>query len=184
MERGGTKVFSTSFGWVGVTATVKGIVQIVLPKKTKRQVEMEIRTAKCGKRSVESAQAADARLLNNAVKLLQCYFSGKPVSFGLPLDLRYSTAFQQAVWKAAASIPRGETRSYAWIAKRIKRPKAVRAVGQALGANPVALLIPCHRVISSAGTLGGFSGGLGLKKKLLDLEAHAKDRCRDTEGQN
>ena len=70
------------------------------------------------------------------------YFSGRLVSFDLPLDLSYYTPFQRAVWKAAASIPYGETRSYAWIAKRIGRPKAARAVGQAMGANPVPILIP------------------------------------------
>jgi O6-methylguanine-DNA--protein-cysteine methyltransferase len=81
-------------------------------------------------------------MLEKAAKLLQQYFSGERVLFDLPLDMRYHTAFRQAVWKAAAEIPFGVTRSYAWIAKRIKNPKAVRAVGQALGANPVPIIIP------------------------------------------
>ena len=81
-------------------------------------------------------------MLEKAAKLLGAYFSGKSVSFDLPLDLRYYTRFQQAVWKAAAEIPYGETRSYAWIARRIKNPRASRAVGQALGANPVPIIIP------------------------------------------
>jgi len=117
---------------------------------------------------------AASPLLAKAVKLLKRYFSGESVSFDVPLDLRYYTPFQQAVWKAAAAIAPGETRSYAWIAKRIRNPKAARAVGQALGANPVPIIIPCHRVISSAGTMGGYSGGLGMKRKLLELEAIAK----------
>lgn len=105
-----------------------------------------------------------------AVKLLKRYFSGARVSFDLPLDMRYHTPFQQAVWKATAEISHGETQSYAWIAKRVKNPKAARAVGQAMGANPVPIIVPCHRVISSAGKLGGFSAGVGMKKKLLELE--------------
>jgi O-6-methylguanine DNA methyltransferase len=74
--------------------------------------------------------------------LLSAYFSGEAVLFDLPLDLRYYTAFQQAVWNAAAGVPYGETRSYSWIARRIGRPRAARAAGQALGANPVPVLIP------------------------------------------
>jgi O6-methylguanine-DNA--protein-cysteine methyltransferase len=81
-------------------------------------------------------------MLERTIKILQKYFSGEPVSFDLPLDMRYYTAFQQAVWKAASRIPYGETRSYGWVAKRIKNPGAVRAVGQALGANPVPIIIP------------------------------------------
>jgi methylated-DNA-[protein]-cysteine S-methyltransferase len=135
MERAGRTVFSTPFGWAGVAVTEKGITHVILPKRNRRNVEREIRDA-------EAAPAANAKLLRNAVKMLQRYFSGTCASFDLPLDLRYHTTFQQAVWKAAASIPYGETRSYAWIAKRIGRPKAARAVGQAMGENPVPILIP------------------------------------------
>ena len=81
-------------------------------------------------------------ILKKTVKLLQRYFSGKSVSFDLPLDMRYYTNFEQAVWKSAVEIPFGETRSYAWIAQRIKNPKAARAVGQAMGANPIPIIIP------------------------------------------
>ncbi len=84
--------------------------------------------------------------------------------------MRYYTQFQKAVWRATAGIPYGETRSYAWVAKRIGNPRAVRAVGQALGANPVPIIIPCHRVIGSSGKLCGFAGGLALKQRLLELE--------------
>jgi methylated-DNA-[protein]-cysteine S-methyltransferase len=153
-----------------VAATEQGISRIVLPKQDKAAVLREL-----GNEAVEVLSGpAVTPLLAKAVKLLTRYFSGESVSFDLPLDLRYYTPFQQAVWKAAAAIPSGETQSYAWIAKRIRNPKASRAVGQALGANPVPIIIPCHRVISSAGTMGGYSGGLGMKKKLLELEADAK----------
>ena len=165
-------IFSTPLGWAGAGIFEKGICRIVLPRGSQKTAESELARVKRGMSKAAVSRSAD-RDMKRTVKLLQRYFSGRRVSFDLPLDLSYHTAFQQTVWRAAASIPYGETRSYAWIAKKIGKPKAARAVGQALGANPVPVLIPCHRVISSAGSLGGFSGGLGMKKKLLDLEANA-----------
>jgi methylated-DNA-[protein]-cysteine S-methyltransferase len=169
----GIAIFKTALGWAGVTATERGISKVVLPKKDKNAVERELRSSECGIRSAEQIGMAVPSVLGKAVRLLKKYFSSGHILCDLPLDIHYYTTFQQAVWRAALMIPSGETRSYAWIAKRIKRPLAARAVGQALGANPIPVIIPCHRVISSAGTLGGFSGGLGMKKKLLDLEANA-----------
>lgn len=87
----------------------------------------------------------------------------------LPIDVR-GTAFQEAVWKELRKIPLGETRSYADIAMAVGQPKAVRAVGTANGSNPVAVLVPCHRVIRSDGSLGGYAGGLDRKRKLLAAE--------------
>ena len=101
---------------------------------------------------------------------LKAYLAGKPVRFKYRLNLSSGTPFQQKVWRAMLAIPRGETRSYAWIAKKIGKPKAVRAVGAACGANPVPIIVPCHRVVASDGSLGGFGGGLPLKKQLLRLE--------------
>jgi methylated-DNA-[protein]-cysteine S-methyltransferase len=167
-------VFQTHLGWAGVCATGEGISRIVLPKKNKKAVERELARAAFTARCSEKGSPSATPLLTKAVTLLKKHFSGERVSFDLPLDMRYYTIFQQAVWLAAAAIPYGETRSYGWVAKRIKNPNAVRAVGQALGANPVPLIIPCHRVISSAGTLGGFSGGVGMKEKLLELEIKNK----------
>jgi methylated-DNA-[protein]-cysteine S-methyltransferase len=136
-------IFYTSLGWVGVAATEQGIYRVVLPKKDRKAVEHELNNAGCeeAKNAVKSSPVI-SRSLDKAVKLLGRYFSGECVLFDLPLDLRYHTPFQQAVWRAAAEIPCGETRSYAWIARRIKSPRASRAVGQALGANPVPVLIP------------------------------------------
>jgi O-6-methylguanine DNA methyltransferase len=164
-------IFKTPLGWAGVAASEQGVSRIVLPKKDKRAVEQELRSSEFIVRGSEMSGPSDSRILAKAVDLLAKYFSGESVSFDLPLDLRYYTPFQQAVWRAAAEIPPGETRSYAWIAKRIKNPLAVRAVGQALGANPIPIIIPCHRVISSSGAMGGYSGGIGMKEKLLALEA-------------
>jgi AraC family transcriptional regulator of adaptative response/methylated-DNA-[protein]-cysteine methyltransferase len=90
-------------------------------------------------------------------------------SIDLPIDVR-GTAFQEAVWRELRRIPLGQTRSYADIAKAVGQPGAVRAVGTANGCNPVAVLVPCHRVIRSDGSLGGYAGGLERKRKLLDAE--------------
>jgi methylated-DNA-[protein]-cysteine S-methyltransferase len=166
-------VFRSPLGWVGIVLSEYGICRIVLPKKSKLSVQKELEREECLRGEGEKEKDISG-VVKKAVTLLQQYFSGERVSFDLPLDMRYYTTFQQAVWQATAAIPYGETRSYSWVAKRIKNPKAVRAVGQALGANPVPLIIPCHRVISSAGTLGGFSGGIGMKEKLLDLEIKNK----------
>jgi O6-methylguanine-DNA--protein-cysteine methyltransferase len=130
-------VFKTTFGWAGVTASERGICKIVLPKKDKNAVEKEL-ISETGAIS----QISDNKFIKQAIKLLQKYFSGERVLFDLPLDLRYYTNFQRAVWGAAAEIPYGETRAYAWIAKRIKSSRAARAVGQAMGANPIPIIIP------------------------------------------
>ncbi|MDF2630461.1 MAG: methylated-DNA--[protein]-cysteine S-methyltransferase [Symbiobacteriaceae bacterium] len=100
---------------------------------------------------------------------LAAYFDRTLQVFDLPLDLR-GTPFQQEVWQALTAIPFGATCSYAHIALQIGRPKAVRAVGAANGANPVPIIVPCHRVIGSNGKLTGYAGGLGLKQRLLELE--------------
>ncbi|MEI6083817.1 MAG: methylated-DNA--[protein]-cysteine S-methyltransferase [Verrucomicrobiota bacterium] len=101
---------------------------------------------------------------------LKAYTAGKPIRFTIPVDLTAGTAFQQAVWRVLLKIPRGETRSYGWVAKQIGKPRATRAVGSACGANPVPIIVPCHRVIAGDGSIGGFGCGLPLKKKLLALE--------------
>jgi methylated-DNA-[protein]-cysteine S-methyltransferase len=112
---------------------------------------------------------AGNEVLNAAEAQLGEYFAGSRAAFDLPLDAR-GTEFQRAVWAELSRIPFGVTRSYGEIAERIGRPKSVRAVGAANGANPIAVIVPCHRVIGADGTLTGFGGGLPLKKKLLALE--------------
>ncbi len=107
--------------------------------------------------------------LMQAMDELRRYLAGEHVQFTCPLDL-YGTAFQVAVWEELFRIPYGQTRTYAEIAKAIGRPMAVRAVGAANGANPVAIIVPCHRVIGSNGTLTGYGGGLPTKQWLLSLE--------------
>ncbi|HVX19928.1 MAG TPA: methylated-DNA--[protein]-cysteine S-methyltransferase [Acidimicrobiales bacterium] len=113
------------------------------------------------------------KALRQAVEQLDEYFGGTRTEFDLPLRFTTGTAFQQSVWRALADIPYGETISYAELATWVGRPGAFRAVGQANGANPLAIVYPCHRVIASGGGLGGYGGGLDLKRQLLDLESTA-----------
>lgn len=104
------------------------------------------------------------------VERFKVYFTGGKVNFPDELDLSGATPFQHRVWESTRLIPYGETRSYLWVARQIGKPGAVRAVGQALGKNPLAIIVPCHRVIASDGGLGGFGGGVEMKKYLLRLE--------------
>jgi methylated-DNA-[protein]-cysteine S-methyltransferase len=114
----------------------------------------------------------DPAALSSIVEQLQAYFAGDRLSFDLPLDLGRLTPFQLGVLQAARGIPPGRVWTYGQIARAIGKPKASRAVGQALGCNPLPIVIPCHRVIASDGGLGGYSGGGGLQSKrfLLSLE--------------
>jgi len=107
-----------------------------------------------------------------ALEQVRAYLDGERSSFDLPTDISLLTEFQQQVLEATRQIPRGRIATYMDIARKIGKPKAVRAVGQALGHNPIPIVIPCHRVIASNGSLGGYSGGGGLetKAKLLQLE--------------
>jgi len=109
---------------------------------------------------------------NGAFRELDAYFAGTLRKFTLPLDLR-GTPFQKGVWEALLEIPYGETRSYSYIASAIGRPAAVRAIGLANGANPVSIIVPCHRVIGKSGDLVGYGGGLERKRALLELENRA-----------
>ena len=115
---------------------------------------------------------ADHPVLVETERQLRAYFAGKLQRFSLPLDFQ-GTAFQQSVWQALLTIPFGETRSYAEIARQIGRPQAVRAVGAANGSNPISIVAPCHRVIGSNGALTGYAGGLAAKQHLLGLERGA-----------
>ncbi|MFC7365831.1 MULTISPECIES: methylated-DNA--[protein]-cysteine S-methyltransferase [Bhargavaea] len=112
----------------------------------------------------------DDRALDPYRKQLGEYFDGGRTEFDLPVDLG-GTPFQQKVWQALRDIPCGETVTYSDIAERIGHPTAVRAVAAAIGANPVLMLVPCHRVIGKNGKLTGFRGGLSMKERLLALEA-------------
>jgi methylated-DNA-[protein]-cysteine S-methyltransferase len=122
-------------------------------------------------RSVDPEWRLDNSAFVEVVHQLQAYFAGERKNFDLALILE-GTDFQKRVWNALRKISYGETISYKQLAEMIGSPKAVRAVGAANGANPIPIIIPCHRVIGNDGSLTGFGGGLTLKKQLLELESH------------
>ncbi len=158
-------IFHTDWGWMGIAATDRGVRAVVLPKPTRRAVERELRSA-----SSNGAGGAATIHLKAAKDAITAYLTGKTRTLDLPLDLDGQPRFRVKVWEVLQSIPYGRVRSYGWVARKVGKPKAARAVGAACGANPVPLLVPCHRVIAGDGTLGGFSGGLSHKKRLLKLE--------------
>ena len=147
-------------GQLCLAASAKGLVRL----------EFEGRIQKFNPKTVTLRESPDA--LAPYVRELNEYFSGARRVFSLPLDLR-GTEFQLQCWRALLDIPYGETRSYREIARSIGHPLAFRAVGMANNRNPIAIIVPCHRVIASDGTLCGYGGGLDLKRKLLDLEGAA-----------
>ena len=162
-------IFNTDMGWVGILASPKGLLATTLPQRSAEEVNQLL-----GNR-VNQAKWSPQHFAD-LVERLKVYFSGRKVTFPDELDCSGATAFQGEVWQATRQIPYGETRSYLWVAKHVSRPGAARAVGQALGRNPLAIIIPCHRVVASDGRLGGFGGGVELKRYLLWLEASANTR--------
>lgn len=110
-------------------------------------------------------------VLDTAAEQIDAYFQGRRRHFDLPLDLAQGTPFQQQVWQALGDIPTGETTTYGALARRIGRPDAVRAVGAAVGRNPLSIVVPCHRVLGANGALTGYAGGLERKQALLLLES-------------
>jgi methylated-DNA-[protein]-cysteine S-methyltransferase len=124
------------------------------------------------RRRLQSNPVRSAERTGVARRELDEYLRGRRTSFSVPVDLRHVTSFQRSVLEAARSVPRGQVATYGDIGRRIGKPGAARAVGQALGSNPVPIVVPCHRVLASDGSLGGYSGrgGLRTKRQLLALE--------------
>lgn len=152
-----------------LAATEAGLCSIMLPNGTFEAMRDWIMKYIPGAQLVGSAEQ-----MQPYTQQLTEYLHGERSEFTLPLDLR-GTPFQVAVWNALRRIPYGETRSYSQIAEDVQRIKAVRAVGAANGANPIPVVIPCHRVIGKDGSLTGYGGGLPVKAELLRLEG-AKER--------
>ena len=119
-----------------------------------------------------AAQLAEESMPEFEAKV-RAFIAGEGSLARIPLDIR-GTVFQRRVWEALRRIPRGQTRTYSDIAREIGAPAAVRAVGSACGANPVALVVPCHRAVRTDGGLGGYAWGLGVKKRLLEIEKRRK----------
>ena len=140
-----------------LAASTKGLVQL----------EFEARMQKLNPDTIQLHESKPA--LAPYIRELNDYFAGQRREFSIPLDLR-GTDFQLACWHALLEIPYGQTRSYRDIAQAIGHPHAYRAVGMSNNRNPVAIVVPCHRVIASSGSLCGYGGGLDIKRKLLDME--------------
>jgi methylated-DNA-[protein]-cysteine S-methyltransferase len=155
----------TSVGPVFVAVSDKGVVAVdFAPSEAEFLRDLQTRMAASPVRSREKAGEASRQLRD--------YLRGKRTTFNLPLDLSRMGAFQRTVLLAAAKIPRGQVTTYAQLARRIGRPRAARAVGQALGHNPIPIILPCHRVLAADGSLGGYSArdGVRTKARLLRLE--------------
>ncbi len=144
-----------------------GEIYIVASSKGLNGVFWHKQDVKCTAK-LNAQQPAD-RFILKAVKQLKEYFAGQRRAFDLDLNFT-GTPFQNRVWKALAQIPFGETVAYKDIARKIDHPKAVRAVGTANGKNPFSIIVPCHRVIAADGSIGGYGGGLAVKRRLLEIE--------------
>ena len=164
MEIVHTAEFDSPLGLFRIASTEKGLAYLQLPHANGTGLDGWLR------RQARDAKRVEAFAPNrDAIREVLEYLDGKRVDFDLSLDLR-GTKFQQAVWKSVLAIPYGETRSYLTVARSVRKAKAFRAVGAANGANPVPLIVPCHRVIAADGTLGGYGGGLDAKRRLLAME--------------
>lgn len=151
-----SRVISTPIGKLTLVASQFGLCEIIFGAKKLRPKH--------------ETSAESKSHLNQTELQLREYFAGKRKKFSIKLDIS-GTEFQESVWYALNKISYGKTISYAQQAKLVRKPKAFRAVGTANGKNPVAIVLPCHRVIASDGTLGGYGGGLAIKRKLLALES-------------
>jgi len=163
----------TDLGWIGVAGGPAGLVAVTHPLASPGDVELELQRFNRQVR-MERDDGAFEDVLGQVVR----HFRGERVEFRVELDPTLGTPFQREVWRALRSLPYGSTASYGWIARQVGRPKGPRAVGQAVGSNPWPIIVPCHRVLAGDGTLGGFGGGLALKRALLKLEGveAVKDR--------
>ena len=156
----GTAVFCTEWGWCAVAATDGGVSSVTLPQPKRATALVLIRREPAGNAALAETAAAE----------LGQYFRRRRRQFTVPLDISALPAFTRRVLAACAAIPWGTVLSYGQLAAQVGSPHAARAVGQAMGRNPVPILIPCHRVVRSDGTLGGYGGGLAVKRQLLALE--------------
>jgi len=182
--------FKTPWGWMGAAASARGaragVCRIVLPRVSRRAVEatlhrelLEVRRkektsrltpeTRCIPRSNGSPSRLTV-LVEEARAQLVAFLEGNRRELDFPIDLSGGSTFQRRVWRAILRIPYGRVRSYKWVALRVGGARYARAVGHALGSNPVPIVIPCHRVVAQDASLGGFTGGLRTKRRLLQLE--------------
>ncbi len=167
MEKLRFDIIHTKAGYLAAVLSRHGLRHLILPRLGKQ----EAFEAVCGRvrdeELVPDNRNAELRALSQQLKN---YFKGRPMDFDFKLDYNVATVFQRQVWCVARTIPYGTTRTYGWIAEKIGDPASKRAVGQALNANPLPLIVPCHRVTAARGRLGGFGSGPEMKSRLLKLE--------------
>jgi len=156
-------IVETALGWLGLVLSPAGLRAVTLPRRDRDDALREVL-------ALGAREETGDRELGDLPERLRRYARGEPVAFPDALDFSAATPFQRAVWQAMRDIPYGRTRSYGWLAARVGKPRAARAVGQASAANPWPIIVPCHRVVSSNGGLGGYGGGLDMKERLLLLE--------------
>jgi methylated-DNA-[protein]-cysteine S-methyltransferase len=155
----------TPWGYIGMVASDTGLVRLTLPCKREQDALAEIAEDLTGYAILDPAPFAD--LLPRIIS----YLEGAPADFSdVALDMSRSTPFRRRVMNAVRSIPRGKVMSYRQVASKAGRPLAARAVGATMAANPVCIIVPCHRVVGSDGALIGFGGGLAMKQRMLELE--------------
>jgi methylated-DNA-[protein]-cysteine S-methyltransferase len=155
--------FETTVGWIGALSSTLGLIKTTFPQKSP-----ELALSFLNLERLKPAYSNEK--FKKTIEFYTSYFKGDKTNFVGDWDLSNATIFQREVWEATNRIPYGETRSYAQIAQSIDNPLSCRAVGNALGRNPMPIIIPCHRVIASNGKIGGFSGDFGMKTFLLNLE--------------
>ncbi len=153
--------YNTDHGVGAVVASERGVCRVVLPRRNRRAVVKEV--------LAEFPNAQPDRRTSGARAIKQ-YFEGKRLPDDMPLDLQAVPKFHRDVYLMIQAIPHGETRSYKWVASCLGKVGAARAVGTALARNPLPIVVPCHRVVASDGTIGGWSGPAGWKERLLELE--------------
>lgn len=160
---------------MGVSGTSAGLTHLILPRSSAGEAEQALfmnRQQTVGaRRAVPDGQSVENAVFNDLASRLRLYFKGGEVAFPDKVALSEATPFQRQVWLALRNITYGKTITYSELAIRVGRPKAARAVGQALNRNPLPIILPCHRVIGQSGTLVGYAGGVDLKRRLLELEA-------------
>jgi methylated-DNA-[protein]-cysteine S-methyltransferase len=160
----GATACQTALGWVAFAWSARGLAAMTLPQPTEAEALCQV--------PAPNSEGAPPPGLDPAalVDKLRRYFEGQAVTFDEPLDFMVGTPFYQRVWAITRSIPRGQTRAYGEIARELGFPKAARAVGQAMARNPWPVVVPCHRVVGSSGSLTGFGGGLAMKRRMLEME--------------
>ncbi|MCY4654301.1 MAG: MGMT family protein [Dehalococcoidia bacterium] len=164
-------IVETQFGWMGLLSSEAGLVRSTLPEESEKMC-----ASRLGIEADEAVRAPDR--FADLRDRLEYYFDGSDTGFGdIELDFDDAPDFHRRAWQACRTIPRGETRTYKWLAGRAGSPNAPRAAGQTMARNRIPIIVPCHRVIGSDGSLRGFGSGdtrIDLKRRLLELEGAAR----------